>query len=912
LLILVTDWHKLYFFENLMAGLFISYSRKDKDFAKELYTALKIDNHEVWVDWVNIPPGADWRSEIKLGIEKSSSFVFIISPDSILSKECELEVQCALDCNKKIIPVVRRSHKGDERLLLILRKYNWIYSRDSYEFSKSLSLLKEALKTDLEHVNLHTSILMKALEWERQEKRIDYLLRGVELDQASQWLEKSDLEGRTPTPTKLQISYIFQSSRHQTQEIHRWKQLYQEANKQRQRAENAEIDALNSLTEALLLSHDQLSALLSALRAGLLADLRNVQAAKKIKSLSLLHKAIVSTSEYKRIRAHYHPILSLELDELSGLMLSCSEDQTAILWSLDGEPVTSFCEHRHKVTDGSINGDKGLIATSSYDQTIRIWDFAGKEIFALESEDRRPFLSVAFSRDGQLLAAGSASGAIYLWDHKWHFLRSLKTHKHEVCALRFDSQSKALTSLDKSGTIIVWNLDNFSSRSYESGYLSTRILTQGSTDKQIIVTGKKGAKIINIETGLCEQEFNSGFSHSTASAFDSDQNIMFFGDSKGFIREIDENQKEIKCRGSHQGNIRSLHHSKKQQCVVSAGDDGTIRFWKILGNGETQAYPSEATLSVAAHGWDVDIRAFYDAKGMVKIISNKTEVKEKYFGRKIERVTRLRFSPDNSLLAVIKEDSSLRLWNLETNELNYLRTLQGSVRDISFSLNGACIATANNSGFVEIHEVNPSGSTSKSSFYGDDNAISSIATNADGSYICIGNTKGDLSIWNSQGIKKATLKAHVGLVSEIQFDQKGGILISAGNDATIRVWKLQTNYAKKLIGHEREILGFCRGPFGSIVSWSKDGTVRLWSLDGHVRSILMQLKPAHPVLAHYCHKAGELIVLGANGNIHSINLDLQNLLRQASQWMSASLNEFSDKKDEIRPIRNIIEKYAQL
>lgn len=894
-----------------MTSLFISYSRKDKNFAEELYTTLKTDDYEVWVDWVNIPPGADWRSEIKLGIEKSNSFIFIISPDSILSKECELEVQYALDCNKKIIPIVSRSHKGDEKLISLLRKYNWIFFRDSHEFSTSLALLKEALETDLEHVKLHTTILMKALEWERQEKRAEYLLRGVELDQASQWLEESDLEERTPTPTKLQRSYIFQSSRHQTQEINRWKRLYREANSQRQRAENAEIDALNALTEALLLSHDQLSALLSALRAGLLADLRNVQAAKKIKALSLLHKAIARVSEHKRIRAHYHPILTLELDESSGLMLSCSEDQTAILWTLNGKPVTSFCEHSHKVTDGSINGSQGLIATSSYDQTIRIWDFTGKEHFALENEDKRPFLSVAFSQNGQFLAAGSASGAIYLWNHKWHLIRSLKAHKDEVCALEFDPQSKGLISLDRSGDIIVWNLDSFCPRKHESGYLNTRNFAQVLTEKEIIVANKRGAEIINLETGLCEKEFCSGATYSMASAFDRDRNIMVFGDKDGFIRGIDENQKEKYFHGSHQSTIRSLYRLQKEPYIVSAGDDGTIRFWKTLDHTETKAHLSDTTISVAAHGYGLDMHAFYDAKGMVKIVSNKTEIKEKYFGRKTERVTRLRFNSDNSVLAVIKEDSNLRFWNLKTDEPDHLRTLQGSIRDIAFSPNGAWIATANNSGFVEIHEVNSSTSTLKNAFYGDDNAISSIAINADGSYICIGNTKGNLSVWNSRGIKKATLKAHVGLVSQIQFDQESGIVISSGNDATIRVWQPQTNYAKKIIGHGRRILGFCRGPFGSIISWSKDGTVRLWSLNGRVREILLRLNLAHPVLAHYCHQAGTLMVLGTDGVVHTLNLDLQKLLRQASQWMSASLDEFSDKKDEIRPIRNLIEKYAQ-
>ncbi|WP_421657227.1 toll/interleukin-1 receptor domain-containing protein [Leptothermofonsia sp. ETS-13] len=39
-----------------MTDVFISYSRKDKDFVKTLHTALANHNREAWVDWQDIPP----------------------------------------------------------------------------------------------------------------------------------------------------------------------------------------------------------------------------------------------------------------------------------------------------------------------------------------------------------------------------------------------------------------------------------------------------------------------------------------------------------------------------------------------------------------------------------------------------------------------------------------------------------------------------------------------------------------------------------------------------------------------------------------------------------------------------------------------------------------------------------------
>ena len=75
-----------------MADVFISYSRVDQSFVKVLNQALNQSQYDAWVDWEDIPLTADWWKEIQAGIDAANTFIFVISPDSVLSKVCRQEI----------------------------------------------------------------------------------------------------------------------------------------------------------------------------------------------------------------------------------------------------------------------------------------------------------------------------------------------------------------------------------------------------------------------------------------------------------------------------------------------------------------------------------------------------------------------------------------------------------------------------------------------------------------------------------------------------------------------------------------------------------------------------------------------------------------------------------------------------
>jgi tetratricopeptide (TPR) repeat protein len=222
-----------------MADVFISYSHQDSEFVKQLHSALIARNRQIWIDWSNIRPTAEWWEEITKGIELSNNFIFIISNHSLASFVCNLEIEYARSLNKRIVPVLisgidvtnaheqlmQRQLNDFERALLhdfdllTLARENWTrlaaIDRISFEsptnFDALVRKLSDALDLDIEYVDEHTRLLTRANEWNRRSQSPSFILYGDDLRGAERWLTGS--ERKDPQPTELQRKYIATSRR---------------------------------------------------------------------------------------------------------------------------------------------------------------------------------------------------------------------------------------------------------------------------------------------------------------------------------------------------------------------------------------------------------------------------------------------------------------------------------------------------------------------------------------------------------------------------------------------------------------------------------------------------------------------------------------------------------------------------
>src|SRR4026207_2485130 len=89
-----------------MAHIFISYSRTDEVFARQLATSLSQLGADVWIDIEDIPVGMKWSRAIQEGLDVSDVLLVVISPESMASHNVEDEWQYYLDQKKPVIPLL--------------------------------------------------------------------------------------------------------------------------------------------------------------------------------------------------------------------------------------------------------------------------------------------------------------------------------------------------------------------------------------------------------------------------------------------------------------------------------------------------------------------------------------------------------------------------------------------------------------------------------------------------------------------------------------------------------------------------------------------------------------------------------------------------------------------------------------
>jgi hypothetical protein len=194
--------------ENLK--VFISYSRKDGDFAEDLVAALEACGFTPYLDRHDVAPGEPWEERLERLILEADTVVFVLSPNSVASERCEWELEKTEQLGKRILPVVQRT-VPEETVPQRLRRLNYIFFSEGHHFGAGLRSLARTLNTDLDWIREHTRLGETAARWHARGRPEELLLRGHDIEEARRWLANRPREA--PEPSDLQRAYILESEK---------------------------------------------------------------------------------------------------------------------------------------------------------------------------------------------------------------------------------------------------------------------------------------------------------------------------------------------------------------------------------------------------------------------------------------------------------------------------------------------------------------------------------------------------------------------------------------------------------------------------------------------------------------------------------------------------------------------------